>query len=527
VERILARGIESGALFALLHFALGLRICWDPRNIHDEGLSTYGFSRLLGEAFIPGLFFQRIRPALALAYFLPSRLGLDVFLITHLALGSVAVLLVARVARALGQQRPWLAALCLGLSPLYLWCNATGISNSSGVAVAILSLYVLEVRKLPFAAGFLLGALPFVRPEAAVFGAALAPYVIYRDRDFRFVLGLVIWPAVYLGAGAFYHADPLWFVHFGADVPRLDPAVHAQEIEMVGRHGLGSALAAVLSVSPALLLLVFARPSRFLGVERALLAFTVLYAGIFFASHLGPLSLGLLHSVGFSSRNLLLVAAAVPLLVGRLLERHARDSPPRLRLAVVATVVLICAGPLLAAPSMTAEGYSLVGLRQHGRLQELTETLAQLGEVARRRDVYTNSKMLAPYLERTNLLPGARVRYMLPADIFITLNSMTNPNNGQRDALLEALPRATFGAVVLPGDLDTERVPDGTLFLNIEDERTDMILPPARWAPHLYPLAHAPFVELAMFCRSTDRSAAPVAGDSVPGGSLDCPAVRP
>ena len=129
-------------------------------------------------------------------------------------------------------------------------------------------------------------------------------------------------------------------------------------------HGFGSAFAAVLAVSPALPLLVFARPSRLFGVERALLAFIVLYTAIFFGSHVGPLSLGLLHSVGFSSRNLLLVGAAAPLLLGRVLERCSPDSPARLRFALLATVALIGAGPLLAAPGMDAEGYSVAGIRR-------------------------------------------------------------------------------------------------------------------------------------------------------------------
>jgi hypothetical protein len=307
-------------------------------------------------------------------------------------------------------------------------------------------------------------------------------------------------------------------------VPRLDPAIHAQEIETVARHGFGSAFAAVLAVSPALPLLVFARPSRLLGIERALLVFTVLYMSVFFGSHLGPLAFGALHSVGFSSRNLLLVAAAAPLLLGRVLEGCSPDSPARLRLAFLATVMLIGAGPWLAAPGMDGEGYSVAGLRSHGRLREMTETLAALGEVARQREVYTNNKMLGPYLARANALPGAKVRYMLPAEIFLTLNSMTNPDNGQRRELLDALPRATFGAVVLPGDLDTERVPDGTLFLTIDDPRTDLILPPTRWAPHLHPLPHAPGVELALFCRSTERGAASDEGEPPLRRSVDCPA---
>jgi len=516
--------IESGALFALLHFALGLRIYWDPRNIHDEGLSTYGYSRLLGDVFADGFFFLKVRPALALAYFLPARLGLDFFLITHLAVGSIAVLVLARVARAMGQRRPWIPALCLALSPLYLWCDATGISNSSGVAVAILVLYALEVRKLPFVGGFLLGILPFVRVEAAAFAAVLAPYLIHRDRDPRFVLGLVIWPLAYLGAGALHHADPLWFVRRAPDVTRLDPVIEAQVIQGFATHGFNSAFGAMLAVSPALPLLVFTRPRRLLGVERVLLAFTAVYLLIFFAAHVGGDALGPLLSVGYTSRNLLLVAAAVPLLFGRVTERWSPQSPAVLRLGLLAIIALIGAGPVLAAPGMDGEGYSVAALRR-ARLQEMTESLARVGDAARRHEVYTNSHAFGQYLARTNALPGVRVRYMVPADISSALNATTDPDDGQRERLLESLPRAVFGPIVLPRDLSPEHVPDGTLFLTIEDPRTSVILPAARWSPYLHPLPHAPGVELAIFCRS-ERGAASVRGERALGPAFECPSER-
>ncbi|MDI1449535.1 hypothetical protein [Polyangium sp. 6x1] len=513
----------AGAWLAALHFCCGLVVALDPRSPHDEGLLMFGFARSLGEAFFPCLFLQKIKPALALVYMPFARLGLAPYLVAHLAVASAAIALVHATARSLGHARPWLPALVLALSPIYTWSGMVGVSNSDGVACIALFLYLLEARKSLFFAGLVLGLLPWVRYECALFSAAFAPWVLWRQRRLSFLAGLVLWPLLYLGAGALYHHDALWFVHFLPNVSNLDSGNEVWIAEFAS-HGPKTAIFTLVAVSPAVFFLLLVRPSRLGSLERALGAFAAVFFGLFLVTHMAPRDIGPAFTLGFSSRYAVVPVIGVALLLGRAIEALEAEGEPRLRDTAAAAALLGVGTTLRAfalAPLWGAAATGAVVAAMRGGAKKIAlavvigflvlvpiqmrdevllafpvadPTLAPIAAwleenpIAAGREIYTNHQLLVPYLARTQRGPAARARFLLAVDHHFELVHLSNPANGQRAAVLDAIPRAVFGDVVPPEQLDPAIVPPGTVFVLIDDARTKQILPPETWGQKLQPI---------------------------------------
>jgi hypothetical protein len=289
-------------------------------------------------------------------------------------------------------------------------------------------------------------------------------------------------------------------------------------------------------LSPAVLLLVFLRPRALSGAERALALFVVLFLGLFAYTHLSPRDAGPAFVLGFSARYALIALPAVALLVGRAFEGLAAQEAPRW-LDTASVAALLAAGWALAARGAGAlvlwgascAGALLGALR--GRLPRIAAlvllTFVTLGPLslregkeqpldlrtpwlarveqwfAQRRQgapitVYTNSHLLALFAERRGL-PWLRVRYLLAVDMSYELSHLTNPTNGQREAVLRAVPRAVFHDVVPPDELSPERLQPGAWFVLVEDSRTQRLLPPERWSPHLHQEAQIEKAQIARF----------------------------
>lgn len=507
-----------GIGLAVAYFLTGLVVVLDPRATHDEGLLMYGFARSLSDAFVPCLFLQKIKPALALIYAPVARLGLAPYLVLHLGIASAAIAWTHAVARSLEHKRPWLPALIVATSPLFTWSALTGVSNSDGVAATALFLYLLETRKNLFAAGLVLGFLPWIRYEQALFSALLAPWVLLRFRSSVFLAGLVAWPLLYLGGGAIYHRDLLWFVHFLPGISNLTAGNPVLAAEFAS-HGASTAVISLAIVSPALFFLLLLRVGRLRPVERLLAFLIVGFFTTFVVTHMSPLDIGPAFILGFSSRYAVMPIVAVGLLFGRVIEQHESDVAPRLRDTFVASALLVMGWffravfivPLLAS---AASGAFIAAMRQGARRIGLALTLAFLvflplhlraefvaqfpltdGTLAPiaawldahppQSDVYTNHQLLVPYLVRTDHPLASRTKFLLAADHYFELVHLSNPRNGQTAAVLDAIPRSVFGSVVYPEELDPDRVRPGTLFVLIDDARTQQILPPERWNSHL------------------------------------------
>lgn len=529
----------AGVALAVLHFCIGLVVTLDPASTHDEGLLMFGFSRALGDAFVPCLFFLKSKPALALFYGPVASLGLEPYLVAHLAVASAAIALVHATARALGYARPWLPALILALSPIFTWSGVTGVSNSDGVAAIALFLYLLEVRKSLFAAGLVLGLLPWVRYECALFSAVLAPWVLAQTRSRAFFVGLLAWPVLYLGAGALYHSDAIWPLHFRPGVSDLSSGNEVW-IGEFARHNPRTAFFALAAVSPAVFLLALVRPSRLGGSERALGVFAAVFFGLYLVTHVAPRDLGPAFILGFSPRYAVAPVIAVALLASRGIEAVETENINenrflRIRDELAAAALLglgvlyraftvvplwgaAATGALVAAVRGGAKRIGLaVGLgllvflpiqMREDLLAELPITDPTLAPMAAwieanpgsiKGDIYTNQQLLGSYLERRGRGASARVRFMLAVDHHFELVHLSNPANGQRAAVIDAIPRGVFGDVVLPEALDPAKTPPGTVFILVGDARTKQILPPAIWGQKLRPIHEAGDFSILVF----------------------------
>jgi hypothetical protein len=511
---------RQGIGLAVVYFCAGLLVVLDPRATHDEGLLMYGFARALREAFFPCLFFQKTKPALALVYAPVAQLGLAPYLVAHLAIASAAIAWTLALARSLDHKRPWLPALVVALSPLYTWSAFTGVSNSDGVAGAALFLYLLQARKNLFAAGLVLGLLPWIRYEQALFCAVIAPWILVRYRSLAFFAGLVTWPIAYLGVGAIYHRDPLWFVHFSPSVGNLESG-NPVWISEFASHNPKTAILALAIVSPAVFFLMLVRAGRLDPLERVLGAFTALFFAAFVATHLSPLDIGPAFVLGFSSRYAVVPLVAVGLLFGRVVEAHEVDLKPRLRDTLAAGSLLVVGWflrasvvvPLFASAAMGSfvaaarAGAKKLGLavvlgflvvvplhlrddflREYPLRDPTVEPIAAWLEAHANElkgEVYTNHQLLGPYLQRSGQTIGAQTKFMLAVDHHFELIHLSNPANGQRAAVLDAIPRSVFGPFVPPEALDPKVVQPGTMFVLIDDVRTKQIFPPERWNERL------------------------------------------
>ena len=329
------------AVVAALYVLGALVVAFEPTSGHDEGQLMFGFARALKIDFLPYFFWQKSKPALALLYLPSAALGFGPYMVLHGLISALAVVLTGEVALALGQKRPWIAALVLAGSPLFAWCTATGISNSDGVAFLVLSLATLLVWRRPGWTGVVLGLMPWVRYECAVFALVIGLVALWTTRSWRLLLGALAWPGVYLGLGALYHRSALWFLRFLPSVSSTS-GIEAWESEL-GRHSLTTLVTAFGLLSPALVMLVFLRPRALSGIERAMALFVVLFLALFAYTHVAPRALGPVFVLGFSARYALIALPAVALLVGRVFEDlAAREAPRWLDTASVA--VLVAAG---------------------------------------------------------------------------------------------------------------------------------------------------------------------------------------
>jgi hypothetical protein len=111
-------------------------------------------------------------------------------------------------------------------------------------------------------------------------------------------------------------------------------------------------------------------------------------------------------------------------------------------------------------------------------------------------DVYTNHQVLVPYMMRTDHSLASRTKFMLAPDHQFELVHLSNPANGRTAAVLDAIPRAVFGAVVYPEELDPGQVRPGTWFVLINDVRTKQLLAPERWKSRLKTVGESELVHV-------------------------------
>ena len=488
---------------SVLYVALGLWALFHDHLLHDEGLTTYFFARFVGDDAPAAFFFQKFKPVVAAFYAPIAAWGLVPFAVVHLLVGALAMPLVAAAARTLGIRRANVAALVVGLSPLFLVSGPTGLSNGDGVVAVCLFLWLLVRSERGWPAGLVLGALPWVRAELGLFVVAFVLHEALTRRRRDFFAGCAAFPLAYLGAGAVYHRDLLWAVHF----PPSAPAMATNPLwQAIHRHASVGELGANLAlVTPAIALAFLVRRER-LRLEE--LTGALFAAGALLVMNVLPAFEA--FNFNYSSRYLLLVLPPLALLAARAADGLAEaDAPSRVEapglavalagadrvqvatsspvelglLAVVAAALvaaragarqlglaawlaLLLLAPVLLSARMVQQGY------QNPRfLLPMVQWLEAHPEQVEGRTVYTNANELASWLVLTGRAPGVTLRYVESADHTYELDALGNPANGQRAAVAKSMETHFFGPLAHLRDARGTDVVAGSVFLLKDDGR--------------------------------------------------------
>jgi hypothetical protein len=236
------------ALAALFAIA-GLLAVRANTFLNNEGILTWIFAGEVSEWPLDGLFFLKLRPPLSFFYAPVAVLGLTPFLCLHTLIAATAIPLLASLARRFGHRSPNLPALLLALSPLFVGAAPAGVQNGDALLALLAVTWLLNARR-PTAAGVLLTWIVLSRIEVAFFGVALAAYALATPGARRFVVAAAALATVYVLAGAVYHGDLLWPLHYPA-FPTANPAVLPEARAHYGGD-LKDLVAVVLALTPAI-----------------------------------------------------------------------------------------------------------------------------------------------------------------------------------------------------------------------------------------------------------------------------------
>lgn len=312
--------------------------------LNGEGVLTWIFAGQMSEWPLDGLFYLKIRPPLSAFYAPAAMLGRAQFLCAHTLLAAGAIPLTASLARRFGHRSPNLPALLVALSPLYVAAAPAGVQNSDAL-LALLAVAWLLARGWPTAAGGLLTLMVLSRIEVAFFGAALAAYALATPGARRFVVAAVGLAVAYVLAGALYHGDLLWPLHYPA-FPTANPAVEPEARAHYGGD-LKDLVTTVLGLTPVVGIGLWASWRAMPRLE-AVLGLTA----VAFVLAIRVLPLTQLIYVDASPRYVLPALPYLCLLVGRGVEQWDagwRRGLPRGLLLLGVTALL--GGPLLAGAS--------------------------------------------------------------------------------------------------------------------------------------------------------------------------------
>ncbi len=515
-DRPLARAISflladprAVALITAAYVLAGIAMLYSDFALNNEGLIIH-YTGIWAWMDFPAVFFvQKAKPVLSLLYALPSSGGVLWTMGAHLLLSAMALPLIADFARRLDYRLPNFAALVLGFSPIFFIGGAAGIANNDAIAGTALVLFLLA-RGHSLSAGVVLGCLPWIRSELALLVPILWLHAIWIEPNRRFALGATLFPLVYALTGAFYHRDILWLLHYPPSSPFNPDNPMWQGLPIGPQYFLGL-VAAVTPVAGLVACLPFA---RLRPLERTLLfyaAVTMLLLEILPVFRIG--------NFGGSPRYVSQILPVLALLTARSLEVWYEGDRPRAwaaALAIAATawsvtrvpelayaapiVVLVACtvtlawlrrghAAILAATLLALAGPLLVPGTQISRqdtaayLDPMEEWLRANGD-AIEGPVYTNSQMIEAFAELRDL-PLSDVRFLIAFDHQEGIDNLTNPHNGQREAILRLMEQRFYGHGVIADSLQPDDLAPGTLFLLRVDRRLDITLPPSIWGDRL------------------------------------------
>lgn len=515
------------AVLTIAYVVTGLLFVRSDYTLHDEGLLTHYWASWARQDFVPVFFYQKVKPLLAAIYAPFTAAGIRATMAAHVIVASTAIPMIAATARSLGHQIPNLPAIVVAFSPIYLYGGSAGLSNVDGLVGVILVVYLLTAQRRPLLAGIVSGMLPWVRFELGIFSMVVAIFALAAKRDRLIMVGLPVFPLIYGFAGAVYHRDLLWLIHFPPSAP-YDPTNPIWRSENIGlQYFLGPALA----LCPAAAVIFALRVARLQLVERMVLIFGVaatLTVQLFPIFKIG--------NFGAAPRYSVHVLPALALLLSRAVEpwwEGARERPSRLLVVFIAAAWMATreSDPTVAAGILIAYGL-LVAIARYrpgtpavmvvvalavaapilpvrfevGRaitaayLDPMVEWLeAHPGEAAG--PIYSNSQLLAPFLENRGWAAGS-IYFMTGVDMWKE-GELLNQANGQFERIGRLARSDLYGRGVM-APFAPEDVPDGALFALRVDRRLPLVLPEAVWGPHLEVLAESPQFRIARFRSSAN-----------------------
>lgn len=506
-------GLPAEALaaiaFALVAGALGLSGLF----VDDEGHITYIGAVLVGRAPVDALFFQKMHPSISVLYAPVIAWGWKAFLVWHVLLAAAAVWLIGSTARALGGQA-WIAAFVLATSPLFLVSAATGLSNSSGLFLLALALWLYQRGgRATLLAGVVAAAAIWSRYEQVPYIAGLAAHAWFGRRDLRFLGAFSAVIVGYLGLGALYHGSLLWMLEYPPVLFQETGPSTLADMGLAPKH-VRELLERLVLLSPLYLCPILLGPRRTLPpLARVLtvvlgLAFLVqfglpLAGGFFnydhtaryFLAHLpaiallSSLALARLPALGrevaatavafagvglgaYAGFSLALIPAVVPFVLPQLLTVQGR----RMAMLTAALMMVVQVGP--AAMSLRGQTASLP---QPG----LVEFASRLRNDAPAGVVYTNAHQLDGLLAAAR---GWEVRFLAGYDIVIEAAAVLNSNTRQAEVLLEEMGSLLYGGAVWPCEFPRVVRP-GSYLLLTDDRRAGQVYDFETWT------ANAEFVD--------------------------------
>jgi hypothetical protein len=500
---MLAQSRSVSFILAGLFAVAGLWSIVRETVVNDEGLLTDVFARWTALAPLPMLFFQKARPITSLLYAVPSLAGPEIMLYVHVLLAALAGPMIAASARALGMRIPNLAAFILFVSPVFLYGSAAGLSNVDGVLGITLFLYLLLARRSEWAAGVVLGCLPWVRHELAVFSMTFGVYAVLVARSRRLLLGALAFPIVYWLAGSLYHRDAIWLLHFPPSTvgPMPDNPISA------GRHiGFQYLLATQLFVTPAVGFALTVDVKRLSSVECTLAVFAVTFAVLF--SFLPFLRLAIEPMARHSMQTL----PAIALLSTRAVETWLDGEGPSRRLRIIASaLIVIWAASLhppapIAVPILVMYACAAVSVRRAPKISVAAVAvgaalglLLPLGELAtpayfqpvlawlrthrdeiRGATIYTNAHVM-PFGITTAGITESHPKFIVGPDVAWELDELTNPANGQQGTIMRLAATRCYGESVMWRDISPDTISPHSMFVLTHDPRLPLILPDDVW----------------------------------------------
>lgn len=566
-----ARSFRGPALAAaaFLVVALPAALCLSD-HADDEGYLTYLLARIVGKEPLAGLFFLKTRPLISSIYALPAALGWKVFLAAHVVVSALGVLSIGVAAQRLGG-RGGVAAAVVALSPVYFHGAVAGYPNNDGLAVAAMCLLLATNRKrrsrVLLGAMLALGFLS--RFEFAPVFAGLLLHAVVSRRDTLAVGSTLVVGLAYALAGAAYHGDLLWPLAFPpafSGPPDYHAAFFASQ--RIEPDHLGTVAMRLAAVTPLWLLPLALRLRDipvvfrwFLVASASSFALVLVFpasGGVFWFPHLARHFLVLLPGAA--------LAAAFPQALSTSGARRLLWGLPAISLAMApgwgwrsAVVVWAFAAPAVAAAGGSARRWPLASVALavllassvaaffHGAFRAdlwgwTREALAFVeAHVPPGARVFTNVKGLGPGLDARghgelggrgeggwagSIEKGGRgagggagpielggwarevdVRFLPNHAILYELQDLTNPRNGQRSRVADAVEGDLYGRALWPCRLPEEGPRTGDLLVWLPDERLDLVFPVRAWLEQSERLWGSGSIEARRFTREPTRLA--------------------